>query len=108
VPGGLLAGSATYSNGYTAGDVMKKLAAYGKAHPDLVPAGADVGALLCAKLHAATLRPSADDAWPDGAGFANHAKLAIVDDRAFYMGSQNWYPANLAEFGYVVDDARAA
>ena len=107
VPGGLLATSATYSNGYTAGDVVKKLAAYAHAHPDLVPAGADVAALLCSTLHAATLRPSADDAWPDGAGFANHAKLAIVDDRAFYMGSQNWYPANLAEFGYVVDDARA-
>jgi phosphatidylserine/phosphatidylglycerophosphate/cardiolipin synthase-like enzyme len=107
VPGGLLATSATYSNGYTAGDVVKKLASYGTAHPELVPAGADVAALLCARLHAATLRPSSDDAWPDGASFANHAKLAIVDDRAFYMGSQNWYPANLAEFGYVVDDARA-
>jgi phosphatidylserine/phosphatidylglycerophosphate/cardiolipin synthase-like enzyme len=107
VPGGLLGTSASYSNGYTPGDVVKKLAAYGKAHPELLPAGAEVTALLCQKLHAAALRPGPDDAWPDGASFANHAKLAIVDDRAFYMGSQNWYPANLAEFGYVVDDVSA-
>ena len=107
VPGGLSAGSATYSNGWTPDDVVKKLAEYANAHTDLLPSGADVTSVLCAKLHVAALRASGDDAWPDGATFANHAKLAIADDRAFYMGSQNWYVANLAEFGYVVDDPAA-
>ena len=110
VPGGLSAGSATYSNGYTPGDVVQKIAEYANAHPELLPNGADVVSLLCSKLHATSLRPSTvDDAdsWSSGATFANHAKLVIVDDLAFYLGSQNWYPANLAEFGMIVDDPTA-
>jgi hypothetical protein len=31
----------------------------------------------------------------------------IVDDQAHYVGSQNLYDANLAEFGVVVDDQAA-
>ncbi|MEP6861505.1 MAG: hypothetical protein ABJE66_12840 [Deltaproteobacteria bacterium] len=60
---------------------------------------------LCAQLDVAALRQGTDDAWPNGATFANHARLAIVDDAAFYLGSQNWYPANLVELGFIVDDA---
>jgi len=33
---------------------------------------------------------------------ANHAKIWIVDDKVFYVGSDNIYPAYLQEFGYVV------
>jgi len=99
--------SASYSNGWTPADVIGQLADYATAHPDLVPPG-DIHALLCQRFHAATLRPSNDDAWPDGTKFANHAKLAIVDDAAFYLGSQNWYPSDLIELGYIVDDAGAA
>ena len=32
----------------------------------------------------------------------------MVDDRLFYIGSDNVYPVNLQEFGYIVDDRRAA
>jgi len=32
----------------------------------------------------------------------------MIDDQAFYVGSQNQYDAGLTEFGYLVDDARAA
>ena len=32
----------------------------------------------------------------------------MVDGRAFYIGSDNMYPVNLQEFGYIVDDAKAA
>ena len=102
-----MAGSASYSNGWTPADLIARLADYAAAHPELVPAG-DIGALLCARFHAASLRPSTDDAWPNGTAFANHAKLAIVDDAAFYLGSQNWYPSNLIELGYIVDDPGAA
>jgi phosphatidylserine/phosphatidylglycerophosphate/cardiolipin synthase-like enzyme len=104
LPGGLTTGSEGYSNGWTAADVVAKVTAYGGAHPEV--AGADM-AMLCSRFHATTLRFGPDDAWPDGTSFANHAKLAIVDDQAFYMGSQNWYPANLYELGFVVDDADA-
>lgn len=97
-PGGLMAGSASYSNGWTPLDVAHQLVSY---RPD-------VRAAICAHLHATTLRQGPDaDTWPDGTGFANHAKLVIADDAAFYLGSQNWYPAQLSELGFIVDDAAA-
>jgi phosphatidylserine/phosphatidylglycerophosphate/cardiolipin synthase-like enzyme len=105
--GGLTGTLASYSNGYAPEEVVTQIAAYAKDHPDLLPSGADATDLLCQRLHVAPLRMGADDTWPDGAAFANHAKIAIVDDRAFYVGSQNWYSADLAEFGFIVDDQAA-
>ncbi len=40
--------------------------------------------------------------WPDGMPFGNHAKVWIIDNKAFYIGSHNMYPANLQEFGYII------
>jgi phosphatidylserine/phosphatidylglycerophosphate/cardiolipin synthase-like enzyme len=34
---------------------------------------------------------------------ANHSKTWIVDDRLFYIGSDNLYPHMLQEFGYLID-----
>jgi phosphatidylserine/phosphatidylglycerophosphate/cardiolipin synthase-like enzyme len=67
-----------------------------------------VNALLCDHLHLAPFRFGPDDSWPGGVPLATHAKLWMVDGRVFYIGSDNMYPVNLQEFGYVVDDARAA
>jgi phosphatidylserine/phosphatidylglycerophosphate/cardiolipin synthase-like enzyme len=67
-----------------------------------------VNAMLCEHLHLAPYRLGPDASWPGGFPIANHAKLWMVDGRAFYIGSDNMYPVNLQEFGYIVDDARAA
>jgi phosphatidylserine/phosphatidylglycerophosphate/cardiolipin synthase-like enzyme len=67
-----------------------------------------VNALLCSRVHIAPFRFGPDDKWPSGSPFALHAKFWMVDDRAFYFGSDNLYPVNLQEFGYIVDDRRAA
>merc|ERR1712146_45791 len=40
---------------------------------------------------------------PEGKA-GNHAKFFIVDKKAYYMGSQNLYIANLGEWGVLVDD----
>ena len=32
----------------------------------------------------------------------------MVDERAFYIGSDNMYPVNLQEYGFIVDDPAAA
>jgi hypothetical protein len=48
------------------------------------------------------------DRWVHGEqslAFANHAKVWIVDDRVFHVGSDNLYPHVLQEFGYVVESA---
>jgi hypothetical protein len=46
--------------------------------------------------------------WPDGKRFANHAKIVEVDDQAFYIGSENLYPARLQELGLIVESRSAA
>ncbi|GEP59870.1 hypothetical protein [Reyranella soli] len=67
-----------------------------------------INALLCSHVHLAPLRFGPDASWPHGMAIANHAKLWMVDDRIFYIGSDNVYPVNLQEFGYIVDDRQAA
>ncbi len=66
-----------------------------------------INALLCSRFHLAPLRFGPDDSWPGGKTIANHSKFWMVDDRAFYIGSDNMYPVNLQEFGYILDDAGA-
>lgn len=57
--------------------------------------------LSISKLHRAT-----------GIEAPNHAKIYIVDDASFYVGSDNFYTsghtAGLQEFGYLVEDAAEA
>ena len=67
-----------------------------------------VNALLCSRVHLAPYRFGPDPSWPGGVPIANHAKFWMVDGRTFYIGSDNMYPVNLQEFGYIVDDAKAA
>lgn len=67
-----------------------------------------VNAILCERVSLAPFRFGPDAKWPGGRAIANHSKLWMIDDRAFYIGSDNMYPVNLQEFGYIVDDAKAA
>jgi len=67
-----------------------------------------VNALLCERLYLAPFRFGPDDRWPDRQPIASHAKFWMVDSRVFYIGSDNMYPVNLQEFGYIVDDRKAA
>lgn len=67
-----------------------------------------VNALLCEHVFLAPMRFGPDGKWPSGAAIANHAKFWMVDDRTFYIGSDNMYPVNLQEYGYIVDDRKAA
>ena len=65
-------------------------------------------ALLCEHVHLAPFRFGPDEKWPDHGTFAVHTKFWMIDDRAFYIGSDNMYPVNLQEYGYIVDDKKAA
>jgi phosphatidylserine/phosphatidylglycerophosphate/cardiolipin synthase-like enzyme len=60
------------------------------------------------RLSVATFRYSADATYPLNMPIGNHAKTVIVDDAAFYIGSQNMYTCDLNEFGFIVEDAAAA
>ena len=97
----------SYSNGVALERVAKKmrevLLVRGKGLSE-----AQASELLCRRLHLAPLRFGPDQSWPENKPFANHAKFFMVDERAFYIGSDNFYPVNLQEFGYMVEDAAAA
>ncbi len=104
-PDGKSGASAGYANGWTTQDVADQIRDWlnGNAAP-----GVDVDQAMCDHLSVANLRVNGfEDTWDDGSGIGNHAKFFIVDDTAFYMGSQNLYDSDLAELGLLVDDATA-
>ena len=49
--------------------------------------------------------PTADVDDIDHHQIGNHAKFFMIDDCAYYIGSQNLYVADLSEWGLLVDDA---
>ena len=67
-----------------------------------------LSALLCQHLHLAPLRFGPDAMWPDGRPIGVHAKFWMVDDNIFYIGSDNLYPVDLQEFGFIVEDHNAS
>jgi len=65
---------------------------------------------ICAYAHIGHLRLTAEEKTykrgeDPGGQIGNHAKILMVDDQAFYMGSDNAYGSGLAEFGLITDDA---
>ncbi len=89
--------------------VQKRLEAADAKSRYAIRRGPDpVNALLCSRFHLAPFRFGPDDSWPGGKTIANHSKFWMVDDRVFYIGSDNMYPVNLQEFGYIVDDRNGA
>lgn len=51
-----------------------------------------------------TIRRNKSSTYEDGKKIGLHSKHFIVDDRACYIGSQNLYMCDLAEWGVVVDN----
>lgn len=94
-PGAKTAAGGPYSFGTTFADIDAKMRAAIGDRP------------LTGRFHRAALRFSeSGDRWRRGdleLKIINHAKLWMVDDRAFHVGSDNIYPHNLQEFGYVVE-----
>jgi phosphatidylserine/phosphatidylglycerophosphate/cardiolipin synthase-like enzyme len=95
-----------YSNGVPLATVAAKMLAVAEGRSALPrPALVD---LICAHLHLAPYRFGPDATWPGNRPIGNHSKFWMVDDRYFYIGSDNLYPVDLQEFGYIVDDRAAA
>lgn len=61
----------------------------------------------CRSLAVAPFRLSSLATWPGGGAPGLHAKVIAVDDSAVLVGSQNAYPNQLQEFGYIIEDPRA-
>ena len=97
---------ASYTNGVPLEDVAWKFRAVARARSQLSDEA--LNEQLCRHLSFAPLRFGPDATWPDKKPIANHSKFWMVDDRFFYIGSDNMYPVNLQEFGYIVDSRAAA
>jgi phosphatidylserine/phosphatidylglycerophosphate/cardiolipin synthase-like enzyme len=96
---------ATYSNRLPIDTTARKFREVARRRSTLPDAALD--ALLCRRLHMAPFRFGPDDTWPNNVPIGSHAKFWMIDDRAFYIGSDNIYPVDLQEFGYIVE-AKAA
>ncbi len=96
----------SYSNGVSAESIVGRLRRTARARSALPDTALDD--LLCRRLHVAPFRFGPDATWSANRAIGLHAKLWMVDDRVFYIGSDNVYPADLQELGFIVDDRRAA
>lgn len=104
VPGGVSPLTANYGNGWTCNDVASEIIKAIQANVD--DADEDkLRSIINDKLFITYLRTtSGQHTWDDGASMGNHAKFFMVDDLCYYIGSQNLYVCNLAEWGLVIDD----
>eukprot|EP00429_Kryptoperidinium_foliaceum_P013634 CAMPEP_0176048494 /NCGR_PEP_ID=MMETSP0120_2-20121206/24090_1 /TAXON_ID=160619 /ORGANISM="Kryptoperidinium foliaceum, Strain CCMP 1326" /LENGTH=712 /DNA_ID=CAMNT_0017381913 /DNA_START=76 /DNA_END=2214 /DNA_ORIENTATION=- len=106
IPSDLGATEANYGNGWTCNDVAAMLI---RSIKENVPDADEerLGGLVGLNLKLAYLRTSKGSCdWEDKDGkCGNHAKFFIVDDICYYIGSQNLYIANLAEWGIIIDSA---
>jgi phosphatidylserine/phosphatidylglycerophosphate/cardiolipin synthase-like enzyme len=95
-----------YSNGISLETVAKRMLEVAQQRSRL--SRRSLVDLICKHFHVAPLRFGPDDSWLKKRPIGLHAKFWMVDERAFYIGSENLYPVNLQEFGYVVEDAEAS
>ncbi|MEI6238827.1 MAG: hypothetical protein WCR51_00420 [Planctomycetia bacterium] len=99
-PGAKTAAGGPYSFGTTLADIVTEMRRAIGDRP------------LSGRMRLAPLRFSeTGDRWVhDGVELKiiNHAKFWMVDERAFHVGSDNLYPHNLQEFGYVIESAALA
>jgi len=98
VPGNLSPATANYGNGWNCVEVCSEIIkAVQKEYPD-----ADDAHLR--KMVQENLRVCYVNSRSPMIPLGNHAKHWSIDDRAFYIGSQNLYVCNLAEWGVLVDN----
>ncbi|CAB9524913.1 Inherit from NOG: PLDc [Seminavis robusta] len=106
IPGGLTPTEANYGNGWNCVDVASEII---KTIVQQFPQDACTRDALRKKvqhnLRLCFIRlGDLGSTWEDGTTIGMHAKHFIIDDRAAYIGSQNLYICDLAEWGVVIDD----
>jgi len=103
IPGGLSPLEAAYGNGWSCNDVASEII---KAIQEQFPEAedGDLRQKVADNLRICFIREEPGNAWEDEMSMGFHAKHFIIDDRAAYIGSQNLYVCDLAEWGVVIDD----
>jgi phosphatidylserine/phosphatidylglycerophosphate/cardiolipin synthase-like enzyme len=106
IPGGLGAAEACYGNGWSCIDVAAEII---KSIRKQFPQAKDdeLRQKVEKNLRVCFIRNSSGNRFQDGHTLGMHAKHFIIDDVATYIGSQNLYTCDLAEWGVVIDNAEA-
>jgi len=104
IPGGLSSTEANYGNGWNCVDVASEII---KRIQKLFPNAGDqeLRRTVEENLRVCFLRSPHGRHYSDGSTLGLHSKHFIVDDRCCYIGSQNLYLCDLAEWGVVIDHA---
>jgi hypothetical protein len=103
IPGGLSPTEANYGNGWSCVDVAAEIIKrVKKLYPDAEDG--DLRKKVAENLRVSFIREERGNTWEDGMTMGMHAKHFIVDDVACYIGSQNLYVCDLAEWGVVIDN----
>jgi len=92
-----------YSNGWSCEEVAAEIV---KAMRDLYPnaSQAEIKKKLVYHLRICGLKNKRGNEWQTGKKVGLHSKFFIVDDVCTYIGSQNLYIFDLAEWGVMIDD----
>lgn len=103
IPGGLSGTEACYGNGWTcvdvAAEIIKRIRKqFPEAEDDALRKKVEDN------LFISFIREKMGSNWEDGNCMGMHAKHVIVDDVCTYIGSQNLYICDLAEWGVLIDD----
>lgn len=104
VPGGLKDTKATpYGNGWDCVDVASEIIKAIRKQNSIID-DAKMRAMVTDNLRICFIRHNKSSTYNDGNSIGLHSKHFIVDDRCCYIGSQNLYECDLAEWGVVIDD----
>lgn len=106
IPGGLKGTEANYGNGWSCSDVAAEIIkAIQKQHKNIDDAR--LRAMIKDNLKICFVKHNKSHSYKDGMTIGLHSKHFIVDDLACYIGSQNLYVCDLAEWGIIVDNQQA-
>jgi len=109
IPANLTGSLDAFSNGWTAVDVAAEIVKAMQQNDDKKLSDCELKDLIARNLHVTTIHQKSGTLdYPDGRHIPNHAKFVMVDDTCFYIGSQNMYVCDLAEWGVIVDNAGEA
>lgn len=105
IPAGLSPLEACYGNGWTCSDVASEII---KTIREQFPDAEDgeLRTKVQDNLRICFIREERGNSWQDGMTMGLHAKHFIIDDHATYVGSQNLYVCDLAEWGVVIDNEK--
>jgi phosphatidylserine/phosphatidylglycerophosphate/cardiolipin synthase-like enzyme len=105
IPGSLTITEALYGNGWTCVDVAAEIIkTIRKQFPE--SADVDLRKKVAENLRVCFLRRKTGNKWDNGKDTLGlHSKHFIIDDICAYIGSQNLYICDLAEWGIVIDHA---